>query len=825
MATNKIIFPMAYSLAPNHEETIYYLGFPNEWKKTLLAIEKAKNPRFKSEYGLPTIALQKLIDSWMEGIVNISPLKENSDDNKWLSSTIAFDANRISVLFNIIKVWIKATYVSGYRVTPFVAQEAEKLCDSMSVEEFFAQLFEQEICLSFEDSTVSSEAYQAIPLIVVNRLVGKDIEIGDTNLHLLYAGKNELVTSVITDSKSGHCYSLVLQFSVQTTPPERKALLLCNVSMRRWIPGRTENYKGKIPFLQNDIIAHIQTSNNKYCKIPIRYERSSAGLDWSAQDKECYNLYGYRPLPSASEVFDQVDSGNQDILLPWATNGWNGFVRSKIGTGVPVKDKACIYEWILDTLGDILCKPEQVQRVSTRQRLPYYDAPSQYETRESFRQWVSSCTETNTIKFELYGNWADATENCLLIEIEQRIEEDFGEEIDGSSLCVEISRKNIGDMALPIDKNIRQERCDEIVDELGETNQVIGCICVIQGEDDYPIGTDPKAILRNAFARSGRVVQFVVPNRASEIISKEKIEHAVFDLYRQLGITTLTKIDKLEGHSLKNTKCMGVHVFTQVHGIQNKARFMPLFLTYDISTGVIRVQCDAFENDNVNYRQACIEMAKLYWREDLEEVCKNAQFSPMKKKMMELKNRHVGEQNILILVHSDGNTRPLWAGISDKAIGDYDDNAEYVPESIDVGAAKTPYPISLCDTNIRIIRVRDNQEVPDYFTTISDVNDEKYSSASGIFKYGKDYWCISAKPNDKKYNKSLKEMRYDHPTSDYAEKDMVEFYPIQLQEDDDPSIWVKLVADLRNLSIQYNQATILPLPLHLAKSLTEYLLE
>ena len=79
---------------------------------------------------------------------------------------------------------------------------------------------------------------------------------------------------------------------------------------------------------------------------------------------------------------------------------------------------------------------------------------------------------------------------------------------------------------------------------------------------------------------------------------------------------------------------------TQVHGINNKARFMPIFVSVDLCSGKTRVQCDAFKNNNVNYRQACLEMAKLFWNEELENICKNAQFSPAKQKLIEMKNRY-----------------------------------------------------------------------------------------------------------------------------------------------------------------------------------------
>ena len=64
---NHKIYPLAYKLSPKQTCTLYYLGFPASWKTTLLNIARKKNPKFKDEYGLPTNALKKLVDSWMEG--------------------------------------------------------------------------------------------------------------------------------------------------------------------------------------------------------------------------------------------------------------------------------------------------------------------------------------------------------------------------------------------------------------------------------------------------------------------------------------------------------------------------------------------------------------------------------------------------------------------------------------------------------------------------------------------------------------------------------------------------------------------------------------
>ena len=205
----KPIYPMAYKIKPGRVETIYYMGFPAAWKQELISIARANNPNFKIEFGLPTHALQKLIDSWMEGIVAMSTLKEYTDDSRWLASTMPFDEKRIHILFEILKVWINGTYVSMQKVNPIAKQKAKDFCLTMKEEDFYDLRTEQSVCLSTEDGRVSDEAYQAIPLIVVNKLVGQDIDIGTRTLHLLYAAKNELVSNVIVDEKSGHAYSFV----------------------------------------------------------------------------------------------------------------------------------------------------------------------------------------------------------------------------------------------------------------------------------------------------------------------------------------------------------------------------------------------------------------------------------------------------------------------------------------------------------------------------------------------------------------------------------------------------------------------------------------
>ena len=820
---NHKIYPLAYKLSPKQTCTLYYLWFPASWKAALLNIARKTNPKFKDEYGLPTNALKKLVDSWMEGIIALAPLKKDSHDERWLTSCYEYSEENLRALCGIIMTWVKATYVTSSRVNPIAKKLAKEFCDTMNWEELAAVQSTDEVCLTLENGTVSEAAYQAIPLLAINRLLGKKIALSGQTLRLCYAAKNQLISDPITDMKSHHQYSFVFDLSVQTTPPERKALLLCQMSIRRWIP---DNYnKERTPFLTNAINSYIKISEDKYCQVPIIYGYTARQPVWKEQDKECYNIWGYEQLPSVEAVVRNPAAYAKKILLPYK-NGMAGFAASKIGTGVSVVDKASLYQSVSALLGDMICEQPEAKRVVLRgQKLKKYNSPQEYENSEDFRNWVRRCVETDQITFELYGLWNDDSQQRLLKQIQTKIEQDFGDEKDISGLKVQYVCKEVGSLAdsMPDDKLQTQiTRCGEIALLLGDTDGVTACIFVLPGQENYGVG-DPKSVLRNAFARTGRVVQFVTPG---EDANQNKIENAVYDLYRQLGVVTLLD-PKHKQPDLAYTPCMGMHLCTQVQGISNKARFLPLYITVDLTEGKTRVHCDAFSNRTVSYREACIEMAQLFWKSDLEQRCVAASRTPAKQKLIELKNRYdTLENGVLVFVQSDGNTRAVWGGISDKEIGGYAMIGEYCPSQINVGTPQSPYLLSLADSGVRIIRIRSNQEVPDYFTELSvKATDDnlQHSSTSGIFKYEDVYWGIHMKPNDNRYTWSFRESKINYPLHSFAEKDMIELYPLQLQPGDDAASWIFYANALRNISIQYNQSTVLPLPLHLAKALEEYL--
>ena len=135
---NDKIYPLAFTLTPGQNCTLYYLGFPARWKAMLLDIARKNQPHRRDEYGLPTNALKKLVESWMEGIIALAPLKKDSIDDHWLTSCYAYSEKDIQVLCELIKVWVKGTYVTPFRVSSLVKKLASDFCKEIKPDAFLA---------------------------------------------------------------------------------------------------------------------------------------------------------------------------------------------------------------------------------------------------------------------------------------------------------------------------------------------------------------------------------------------------------------------------------------------------------------------------------------------------------------------------------------------------------------------------------------------------------------------------------------------------------------------------------------------------------------
>ena len=823
------IYPMAY--VPNSEVMckLYYVGFPKAWKERLVKVERIAKPKWSGVYALPTYALKNSLGAWLDGIIELTPLRMESNDEMWAIS--CEQEINTKLLFEHIVIWLHSYYLSNPKLHPNARVEIQELINSMSVDELDNLVGSKTVKL-FDEEGIPTEnySYSAFSLMVTKALVGKSVVVDGHEVILNYAGKNQLVSDIQGDGNN--VYSYGISFSLQTVPPERKSLLLCDCCIHRWIPGKRKDK----PYLNKDsMVAHIWVENNRIYKLPIFQKyKTEEEYFWQETEEKYYNLYNYRSLPSAREVIDSLDKfmeGNQKITCLYK-NGMDGlgFTKNNIGTGVSVPEKKDIFDGVLMHLAEMAYKVDGVERVTksskrARKKLKLDEINFNKELTDEQRVFVANrvkeCIETNRLNLEVY--YRDDAIQCAE-EIRAKLSSIFQ---STEEMTFDIKMCQLGKLGEALDSSENAsvlKRIREFEKELEIANQITACIVLLPGKDKFD-KDDPKDAIRCGFALRNRLTQFITPwnNDDDEGAVANKITSAIEDLCRQLGyVRGLDEkvIDTEE--SLVHTPIIGMHVMTQIKTIYGKARFLPLCVELDYISGKVYVECDTFDQTRVPYREAAFELAKLSLDKDFEKKCDAASRGMFKQKMVMWKNVYKNK-NLLVLIEANGNTRAICNGITDGQIQKYSYLERYCPEEIEVGTKESSYKLNLNDTGVRFIRIRRNGEVPDYYTDLSEK--EGYSASSGVFKYGQDYWSVAGRPNDKAYKRSYKNTKYDMPSQNFSERDMIEIYPVQLQKGDDSDEWVNYTDSLRLGAIQYDEATIMPIPIHLASKLQEYILE
>lgn len=817
------------AFVPNNQVVckLHYVGFPNAWKEKLIKVEKIMKPRWDGTYALPTYALKNSLGAWLDGIIELSPLRLNSNDEMWAIS--CEQEINTELLYEHIVIWLHSYYLDNPRLYPNAKAEIQELLNSMSVDELNGLKGCKEVRL-FDENGIPTEnySYSAFSLMVTNALVGKRVEISGHSVILNYAGKNQLISDI--QGKGNDVYSYGISFSLQTIPPERKSLLLCDCSIHRWIPGKIKEK----PYLNKEnMIAHVWVGNNRIYKLPIYQKyKSEEEYFWQEVEEKHYNLYNYKSLPNARDLIDSMASYllSELKITCLYKNGMDsfGFQKNNIGTGVSVPEKKDIYDGVLSYISEMVGPVMGVKRVNStknaRSKLKLdainFNKELNDEQRVVVANRIKECIESNRLNLEVY--YRDDAEECadIILDKLQNIFQTTEE------MVFDIKKCKLGIMGEVLDScesSSVLKRIKEIEKTLDSTVETTACIILLPGKDRFIQG-DPKDAIRCGFALKKRLSQFITPWDSDNLENgaENKIASAIEDLCRQLGyVREFDEKVKKNEESLAHTPIIGMHVMTQLKTIYGKARFLPLCVELDYITGQVYVECDAFEQVRVPYREAAFELAKLSMDKEFEKKCDVATKGMFKQKMIMWKNVYKND-NLLVLIEANGNTRALCNGITDSQIQKYTYHEPYCPEKIEVGTKENSYMLNLNESQVRFVRIRRNSEVPDYFTELS--KSEGYAASSGVFKYESDYWSVAGRPNDKAYKSSYKETTYSKPRQKFAERDMIEIYPIQLQKGDNPDEWVHYTNSLRVGAIQYDEATIMPLPIHLAAKLQEYIL-
>ena len=837
------IYPMAMKPKTNITFKLFFLSFPKEWKELMVKLQLSIDPKFNTMYNLKTNVLYGYLNGWLDDVVQITPMKQDSDDSKWFVSLNEPDAEKIC---EIIQIWISGEYLQHYKKTDETERIANELMDMIDPEYLRSGIsIEETVMFDPEGQALTDYAFNAFSLYAANALNGMTITLGGQELTFSSCGSKMLMSQPISDGKSKpNYYSIGLQLSLQTTPPERTCMLLIDCSVKRFI---SDVWKDKI-YLNEDIHAYISLGNNKYRTITLKQKYDKADSDnnrsyshyWNFSEQSCYNLYNPRLLPNADEVLyhpEQYlkDNSKPQILLPYKLG--MDFANERIGTGLSVKDKQEIFSQLSKLMKEFadMAEPAQpIKRSKTVHNTPS-SKTSKAELQRIHRERLKQCTGMSELRIEVYGHSSD---HELSEKIKGEFESYLGGEEYQSVFPVDIVEKELGSLSDMMEDDTYMshiQRIEAVKKQVEKSDKIVGAIVILPDMRDE--AGDPKYALRAGFAETNRITQFITPDGSKQDDTKDdppehRVKGAVMDMLRQFGYTEFCEKRGMKNNPAFDADTVGMYVLHQLKPLwaeksrsaKDTARFLPVYVTYNVRSGKVSVDSDLLEKRHLSYPEALIAFSKLSRDKDFVQKCVDSSRSGFRTKLLGLHSLYNNE-NAIVLSQANGITRQFWHGLTDKKISEYHFTSPYIPETIEIGTQKYSDIRSFCGTGIRIIRIRENHsthEVPDYYTEFNDKGN--CISASGVYRYKNVFWGLESRPNNKEYTLSYNSSKINNPSRSFDECSLVEYYPIQLQANDDSEQLAAYANYLREVMPEVNRSVRFPAPLHFASKIEEYLL-
>lgn len=886
----KVIYPMTIELNKTIKHSVYYLKLPEEIKEKWIELERSAIN--KPIYNLPTVSLNNIFINSLKGVVGLNKVSEYSDDSKWL---ICFEEIDIETLISYFKIWIDEFYIKGsigkkenMKRKNGEDERVNKLANELKELVFidkFEELKKEEVTLFEDGKAIDKDSFSILPLIIINSLAGKNINIHSKEAKLLYCGKNEMITDTNIFCNKEDYYSFVIKLTVQTLPPFNKAYLNVDLSVRRWI-CRNEDEEGK-NYIGNDKNCYFRTSDNIMQCIKTQYDPKEKCNVWDYVDERCFNeCKQLGRLPKFIDILKspaKYNSGEaNDVLIPFQEG--LSKINTSVKNGVSFNDRDDVMKFIKNYLSVTYNITSNVIATQVKKKIrkskcdfigkdsiENIDDEIVYKS-QYFSEQLHKALDGEAANFEIYSD------KNLAEDLLNHIKSYLGETSDHK---VKICEYDDIFSQLPIIQDGSKKnnligyeiRIDEIKDELENTSKPTIALIAIHDADYYKfkyyknsenydkdkskINIDPKEAIRQGFALTGRLTQFItiekykqeVDNiekdkqkyKANKLKHEEKkavypsikeeynkppktininkaINGAVLDAFRQLGVV----YDCSSIKAMKGKKIIGINICNYKTTKYGYIKPFPIIVTYNVDASKIMVYCDLIDKVEILYWKAILGLSKLSSDKQISALNKIISSTTIYRRL----NRvlECEDKDSIIIVEANGVTRKFIKGITNSELDKCEKNEFNQITKLLISDDKS-LELNTSKNNIDIIRLRVNEEVPDY---IHDDLDTRYQNTYGLFNLEEVYYSIDDRPKreDKTYKKSeskaIKPARYSH-------RNMVEIYPIftsgnNADFETDKMEAIEITSLLRDISIQFTaQMTILPLPLHLAKKMEEYL--
>lgn len=831
------------------ERTFAVLNFPEQWRRPIsdarLTLIKNQNEGMK----VPIRSLNQSVNALIPGVTSIQPWSAMGD-KPWLVAERPFDLRTLRML---VDSWLQV------QLRKYPTDQLHRLRDEVSRTDLtwrevpinLAHWTQAENGTAMQAPGVPIELYTLLADYAASLLCATSavFQFGGRELRFyrVPTGRGAEVMSwpPMPSSKPGWTSSIVMHFSTITRPFRPYPLLYCEFGVRRWAGDKIKYADGHVnayisaplPWLQNG------QQGAAFATAPILWFRSNGD-----QDKKSYSMRWGRGdladimsqlgsifnLPEAQAIVERPSEylerpNSQNIGIVWR-NGMSPEHPDESGM-MPI-DRRPLFEQVVNHLAEAFIQEEDFERVALQvphgeatPKNPFFMDAEEEDGRDQLaeQRWraigevvPASLRVEIWFQTERFRDQLAAT-LCELLEVPQPTT--FPMTIQRHGLTLTVAARALGSIGAELvapdqlkwkDSIIRaiQDRIEDISNRLDKLTSPCIAYIELHNASGFKKELDPKRALRLGFAQMGRLTQFLTPIGDNEKPASlaSRMKNGALDALRQLGVLPqLPSVLNLP----QSVNYVGIWLIKQFRATaQTKEQlYLPVMVHIDSVTRKISAFAHGF-NQWTSYREA------LQWLAEgkAHGVKTSSEAAALIKQVL---RRDLLDGDTVIWCHAQ-NLRQAWSWIQDRNLTQ--DKIAFDQES--------PRPITEWP-NLRLIRVRDSDggETPQWYAVDEETDEQGFSA--GLFSMGERVFAsTTAKP--RQFRRLSLQMSRATPgpmrPKPAWNPSILEVTLAALQPGDDPAAWATLTHQLRRFVLQYDEALTLPLVLHLACQMEEYVL-
>ncbi len=838
------------------EIEVFSLSVPRGWIDRF----KALLPRDRRIYP-PVETLAQAVRFLMPGVMYIEEWWRVPTGSPWLISRHPMDSDLLVLIF---RAWLE----NGFEklVAPARQNDLQYVAENLDPNDLAwnPELIDLTRVLTHPNGTAnpSGTYFNAAPGILVELLSrpGVVIEVNDRGMYFRESYNSrqpELVSwppQTYVNRDISWFWSYVLKPVAHTMPHLSYPVLRFSPSIRRWVSrslarpraGDANSEFFALPPNRNTTVYVAADSPwINAGSAPKRMIGTPIGLEWRDSEHTgelvpfptwksqiapiLKNIPMSLQLPEPEKIVREPSEFLKDAVNPSGIVFGSAFRRShhRVKVGVPAQDRLDLYTGLARVLATqgIVQAPKWARIRTANGRRSYLTEPAKNVPAKVVCSLVQSRIG-NRIRFEVFFQSLETGK-----KLRARIGQIFGLVLDDNAaegtteyqsygLSVEIRLEHAGEIASVLTNSeggriksraerqaAERRRSEYVANEVGVAEKPTATL--IELDNLSGALNDPKDAIRWGLAKADRVSQFITPDGSKDQLGEEeekdssehKIVSSIADVLRQWGLLPGSPLESLPKSTRipSNLQILGFWI-VNLERRDGDRSVLPVAVKIDeFGKVLVKIHEDA---DWMSYPEMLTMLARSQMdlgrrRESLRQFLRSAL-------------AECSRAGPTLLLCQSQNVRRIWEWTSDKNI---------LKDRLSWGKS-----LSLGEFDgLRVVRVRDDggaSETPPWF---AQKEDGSVGIASGIFRGTDDRTVFSLQAKPLSMYAPGGESKTLRPNRQHSMPAIKELFLAVLQPDDRVEEWAALVHRLRKMAFHHDEAFDLPLPLHLASKIEEYM--